>query len=107
MCVLADGRLLGRVLDNLITNIIKYAQPGKRAYFDLTETDGATSIAVKNTSKALLDIPADELMERLSGATVPGAPREAAWGCPPPGASPSSWAAKCASPWTGTFSRQR
>ncbi len=63
--VLADGRLLGRVLDNFITNIIKYAQPGTRAYFDLTEQEGQTVIAVKNTSHAPLDMPADELMERF------------------------------------------
>lgn len=64
-CILADGRLLGRVLDNFITNIIKYAQPGTRAYFDLTEAEGETVVAVKNTSRAPLDMPADELMERF------------------------------------------
>ncbi len=63
--VLADGRLLGRVLDNFITNIIKYALPGTRAYFDLTEQAGETVVAVKNTSRAPLDMPADELMERF------------------------------------------
>ncbi len=63
--ILADGRLLGRVLDNFITNVIKYAQPGTRAYFDLTAGREETVIAVKNTSRAPLDIPADELMERF------------------------------------------
>ena len=61
----ADARLLGRVMDNLITNIIKYAQPGTRAYFDLTAADGRTVLAAKNTSRAPLDIPAEELMERF------------------------------------------
>lgn len=61
----ADGRLLGRVLDNLITNIIKYAQPGTRAYFDLTAGPEKTVIAVKNTSRYPLDIPAEELLERF------------------------------------------
>ena len=63
--VLADGRLLGRVLDNITTNVIKYAQPGTRAYFDLTTGEHETVIEVKNTSRAPLDIPADELMERF------------------------------------------
>ena len=61
----ADGRLLGRVLDNFITNIIKYAQCGTRAYFDVTVGEQGTVIEVKNTSRAPLDIPADELMERF------------------------------------------
>lgn len=63
--ILADGRLLGRVLDNFITNIIKYAQPGTRAYFDLAADGQDTVIAVKNTSRAQLDMPAEELMERF------------------------------------------
>ena len=61
----ADPRLLGRVLDNLGTNVLKYAQTGTRAYFDLTAEEDETVIAVKNTSREPLDIPADELMERF------------------------------------------
>ena len=63
--ILADPRLLGRVLDNLTTNVLKYAQAGTRAYFDLEVADGETVIAVKNISREPLDIPADELMERF------------------------------------------
>ena len=63
--ILADPRLLGRVLDNLITNILKYAQPATRAYFDLEAGQEKTVIALKNTSREPLDIPADELMERF------------------------------------------
>ncbi len=32
--MLADGRHLGRIFDNLMNNIIKYAQPGTRVYLD-------------------------------------------------------------------------
>ncbi len=66
MCrIWADARLLGRVLDNFITNIIKYAQPGTRAYFDLIVGPEETIIEVKNTSREPLDIPVEELMERF------------------------------------------
>lgn len=60
-----DGRLLWRVLENLTQNIVKYAQHGTRAYFDLTSENGAVTIALKNTSAEALNIPAEELMERF------------------------------------------
>lgn len=60
-----DGRLLWRVLENLLQNIAKYAQPGTRAYVDLTCEGGYTTIALKNTSAEALNIPAEELMERF------------------------------------------
>ncbi len=63
--VCADGRLLWRVFDNLIQNIIKYAQPETRAYFDLTELEGAAVLTVKNISKEPLNMTAEALMERF------------------------------------------
>lgn len=63
--VLADSALLGRVIDNLFANVVKYAQPGTRAYIDLAAADGIASLAVKNVSSAPLNISAEELMERF------------------------------------------
>ena len=63
--VCTDGRLLWRVFDNLIQNIIKYAQPGTRAYFDLTELEGTAVLTVKNISKEPLNMTAEALMERF------------------------------------------
>ena len=60
-----DGRLLWRVLENLIQNIVKYAQPGTRAYFDLKKSGSGLSIELKNTSAQPLNIPAEELMARF------------------------------------------
>lgn len=63
--VYTDGRLLWRVFDNLIQNIIKYAQPGTRAYFDLTATEDRAVIVMKNISREPLNMSADALMERF------------------------------------------
>ena len=35
LMAMADGRLLWRVLDNLLSNVCKYAMPGTRVYVDL------------------------------------------------------------------------
>ncbi|MDR1068024.1 MAG: HAMP domain-containing histidine kinase [Clostridiales Family XIII bacterium] len=65
--VKADSQLLWRVVDNLLNNVRKYALPGSRVYIDLKESPpaGKTSLEIKNTSAAMLNIPADELMERF------------------------------------------
>lgn len=59
-----DGRLLWRVFDNLIQNIIKYAQPGTRAYFDLTAAENAI-LTMRNISREPLNMTAEALMERF------------------------------------------
>ena len=63
--ILADGRRLWRVFDNLMNNICKYAQRGTRVYLTLEERDGQAVISFKNTSRAPLDVPAEELLERF------------------------------------------
>lgn len=61
----ADGRYLWRVFDNLLSNIHKYAQPGTRVYLNLETTNDAAQIVFRNTSRASLNISAEELMERF------------------------------------------
>ena len=63
--ILADGRLLWRVFDNLLGNIVKYAMPGTRVYLDIVQRAGRCSIVVKNISREALDLDTDELMERF------------------------------------------
>lgn len=63
--ILADGRSLWRVFDNVMNNICKYSQPGTRVYQILEKKDDRAVITYKNTSKYELDITADELMERF------------------------------------------
>lgn len=62
---LADGTLIWRVLDNLLSNACKYAQSGTRLYIDGTAADGKVQLAFKNISRERLNLPAEELMERF------------------------------------------
>ena len=63
--ILADGRLLWRVFDNLLSNICKYAMPGTRVYLSSAVENGKVVICFKNISRSALNISADELMERF------------------------------------------
>lgn len=63
--ILADGRRLWRVFDNLMNNICKYAQSGTRVYLDLVEKNGKAVITFKNISEYPLNISGDELTERF------------------------------------------
>lgn len=63
--VLADGRYLWRVFDNLFNNICKYAMPSTRVYLDLVYTDTKAIIIFRNISRYPLNISSDELMERF------------------------------------------
>ena len=63
--VSADGRLLWRVLDNLLTNAVKYSLPGTRVYLEVECRDGGKTVSLKNISREPLNIPAEELMERF------------------------------------------
>ena len=90
----ADSQLLWRVVDNLLRNVLKYAQAGTRVYIELkeylpsrlarpeaaggarqggTDQGGAglggaplmTTLEIKNMSATKLNIPPEELMERF------------------------------------------
>ncbi len=63
--IFADGRLLWRVFDNLLGNIVKYAMPNTRVYIDLSTKSDVVIITLKNISQSKLNISADELKERF------------------------------------------
>ncbi|MBO7334306.1 MAG: HAMP domain-containing histidine kinase [Lachnospiraceae bacterium] len=63
--VMADRQLLWRVFDNLLNNICKYALPGSRVFFGVTENGKDVFISFKNTSRELLNVSAEELKERF------------------------------------------
>lgn len=60
-----DGQKFSRVLDNLFSNISKYALENSRVYVDLLEEDGV-KLTIKNISKYPLNISVEELMERFT-----------------------------------------
>lgn len=63
--IMADGRSMWRVLDNLLNNICKYSQPGTRVYQILEKKEEKAVITYKNTSKYELNISGEELTERF------------------------------------------
>lgn len=63
--VIADSRYLYRVVENMYSNIVKYALPSSRVYVDIISDKENIKIELKNISKEKLNISADELMERF------------------------------------------
>ena len=61
----ADSRYMYRVLENMYSNISKYAMEGTRVYIDILEKSDKISIQIKNVSKQKLNITTDELMQRF------------------------------------------
>ncbi|WP_129689587.1 HAMP domain-containing sensor histidine kinase [Gottfriedia acidiceleris] len=63
--VAADGKLLWRSVENLLSNIFKYALRGSRVYIDIEDIGNDILLTFKNISAYELNISADELMERF------------------------------------------
>lgn len=63
--MMADGRHMWRVFDNLLNNVCKYSLPGSRVYVSLKQENQEAVIVFKNISKTALNIPSEELMERF------------------------------------------
>lgn len=63
--IIADSRYLYRVMENMYSNIVKYALPDSRVYVDIIHQGKNIEIQLKNISKDKLNITADELMERF------------------------------------------
>ena len=64
--IMADGRRIWRVFDNLLNNIYKYAQPNTRVYLSLKKEADRAVISFKNTSRDELNLTADEFLERFT-----------------------------------------
>lgn len=63
--IMADGRHMWRIFDNLMNNACKYAQPGTRIYLTLNRVGNRANVIFRNISRSMLNITGDELMERF------------------------------------------
>ena len=61
----ADSRKMSRVVNNLISNILKYSMKNTRAFISAKETDNQIVLEFKNTSAYPLDFDAKEIMGRF------------------------------------------
>lgn len=63
--IMADGRHLWRIFDNLLNNICKYSQEKSRVYLNVEQSEGRVFIIFRNMSKYVLNVSAEELGERF------------------------------------------
>lgn len=61
----ADSQKTWRIIDNLISNVKKYAMPGTRVYIDVGEENGYGFFSIKNISREPLDVPVEQLTQRF------------------------------------------
>lgn len=64
--VMADGKKMYRVIQNLIDNALKYSLDGTRIYITVSRDKADAVIAVKNISAEEMNFTADEITERFA-----------------------------------------
>ncbi len=63
--VTADSQKTSRIVENLFSNIRKYAMEGTRAYVEVLGGEEYGTLIFKNISKEMLDVSAEELTQRF------------------------------------------
>lgn len=61
----ADGKLMWRIAENLISNAIKYSMPNSRVYIDIIKTKTTGTLVIKNISEQPIEVVPDQLTERF------------------------------------------
>lgn len=64
--IMAEGKKMYRVLQNIIDNALKYSLDGTRIYFNLRNENGYCIISVKNVASYEMNFSPDEIMERFT-----------------------------------------
>ena len=63
--IYADGRHMWRILENLLSNVIKYSLENGRVYVDIFAAEGYGVLVMKNISAEAIDFEASRLTERF------------------------------------------
>lgn len=64
--IMADGKKLYRVFQNIVENALKYSLPGTRIFIQLAVENGRVYAMVKNTASYEMNFTAEEILERFS-----------------------------------------
>ncbi|HAF66687.1 MAG TPA: hypothetical protein DCG91_02710 [Clostridiales bacterium UBA9857] len=63
--IVSDGAKLSRVLQNLISNTLKYSLLGSRVFIDLEVQGKEALVTIKNTANYEMDFDEEEILERF------------------------------------------
>jgi len=64
--IMADGKRLYRVFQNLIDNALKYSLKGTRVYIELEEANGKAIASIKNISGYEMNFTTEEILQRFA-----------------------------------------
>ena len=94
-----DPTVVGRILDNLLTNAIRHASPGGRVILNAERGEGRLAITVEDSGAGVAPEMAERLFS-LSSAAAPTAPASAS-------PSPGNWPRRMAASWCCAARRRR
>ena len=63
--VQADGKHMWRIIENLLSNVLKYSMKNSRVYISLTRSELYGVLTIKNISELPLEMPVEQLTERF------------------------------------------
>lgn len=64
--IMADGKKLYRVFQNVVDNALKYSLLGTRIYIELENRNGTAVATIKNTAGYEMDFTVEEIMQRFN-----------------------------------------
>ena len=64
-CICADGKHMWRIIENLISNAIKYSMANTRVYVDILKSDQMGILVIKNISSQPITVSSELLTERF------------------------------------------